>query len=75
MKLNAFTLAEVIIVVGIIGIIAELTIPTLMENVQEQQFKSAAKEAYSKAYQAFNQIKSDERGRQPLFFVWRRTNI
>ena len=61
-KLNAFTLAEIVIVVGIIGTIAALAIPNLMENVQEQQFKSAAKEAYSKAYQAFSQIKSDEGG-------------
>ncbi len=32
----AFTLAEVLVVLGIIGMIADLTIPTLMQNVQEK---------------------------------------
>ncbi len=62
LKSLAFTLAEVIIVVGIIGIIAELTIPQLMENVQEQEFKGAAKTAYSKAYQAIMQMKAEQGG-------------
>lgn len=33
----AFTLAEVIIVMGVIGIVAEVTIPTLVQKQQEQQ--------------------------------------
>lgn len=33
----AFTLAEVLIVVGIIGIVAEMTIPTLVQDMQERQ--------------------------------------
>lgn len=32
---TAFTLAEILIVVGIIGVVAELTIPTLISNVQK----------------------------------------
>lgn len=43
----AFTLAEVIIVMGIIGIIAEMTIPTLVKNVQRQQYISSVKKAYT----------------------------
>ena len=35
-KLFAFTLAEVLIVIGIIGIIAETTIPTLIDNTNKQ---------------------------------------
>lgn len=31
----AFTLAEVLIVIGIIGIVANLTIPSLMHDIQE----------------------------------------
>lgn len=58
---TAFTLAEVLIVVGIIGIIAETTIPTLINNVQEEDYKVAYKKAYSTAYQAWlNAYNKDE---------------
>jgi len=33
-----FTLAEVLIVVGIIGMIANMTIPTLMQDIQNETF-------------------------------------
>lgn len=59
---KAFTLAEVLITLGIIGIVAEITIPVLMQNVQDAQFKAAAKEAYSKVSQAIQQMKMDEGG-------------
>lgn len=36
LRLSAFTLAEVIIVLGIIGIVAEMTIPGLVASYQEQ---------------------------------------
>lgn len=55
----AFTLAEVLITLGIIGIVAEMTIPTLMQNVQDAQFRSAAKVAYSNASQVLTQMKND----------------
>ena len=45
-KLIAFTLAEVIIVVGIIGIIAQLTIPSLVANYQRKVFALGLKKAY-----------------------------
>lgn len=35
-KLTAFTLAEVLITLGIIGVIAEITIPVLIQNVQDE---------------------------------------
>lgn len=57
-KKIAFTLAEVLIVLGIVGIIAEMTIPTLVKNTQEQEYKVAYKKAFSVASQvvmkAFN---------------------
>lgn len=56
---KAFTLAEVLIVLGIIGIIAEMTIPTLMNNVQNQVFRTAYKKAYSMAAQALLQCSAD----------------
>lgn len=49
---KAFTLAEVLIVLGIIGIIAEMTIPELVENVQDMNYRIAWKKAYSVLSQA-----------------------
>jgi len=59
---HSFTLAEVLITLGIIGVVAAYTIPILMQNIQDQQFKEAAKEAYSKASQAIQQMKNDNGG-------------
>lgn len=49
---KAFTLAEVLIVIGIIGIVAELTIPELYANFQDQVYKTAFKKNYSELNQA-----------------------
>lgn len=43
MKKNGFTLAEVLITLAIIGVVATLTLPALMTNTAEQQAKSAFK--------------------------------
>ena len=42
-----FTLAEVLITLTIIGVIAALTIPTLMKKYEEQQILTGVKAAYS----------------------------
>ena len=44
---KAFTLAEVLITLTIIGVIAALTIPNLMSKWEDQHTVSAVKEAYS----------------------------
>jgi len=49
----AFTLAEVLIVLGIIGVVAEMTIPTLVQNTQETVTITSVKKAYSVLSQAF----------------------
>ena len=48
----AFTLAEVLITLGIIGIVAAMTIPTLIANYQKQQTVSKLKKFYSTINQA-----------------------
>ena len=55
---SAFTLAEVLITLGIIGVVASLTLPTLIQKQQEKiwinQFKSTysiLSQAYVRAYQ------------------------
>ena len=52
-KYLAFTLAEVLIVLGIIGIVAELTIPTLMQNTQQKVAVTQLKKAFSTLSQAY----------------------
>lgn len=52
----AFTLAEVLITLGIIGVIAESTIPTLVQNVKTQVYKTPTKKAYSVIDQATTTI-------------------
>ena len=43
----AFTLAEVLITLGIIGVVAALTLPTIIQNYQKQVTVNKLKKAYS----------------------------
>ena len=52
MNKKGFTLAEVLITLGIIGIIAAITMPTLINNSTELQFRSAFKKGLSSLNQA-----------------------
>lgn len=60
MKKNAFTLAEVLITLGIIGVVAAMTLPTVINNIQEKQYKSAFKKQYSVIAQALQLIFAKE---------------
>ncbi len=51
-KKNAFTLAEVLITLGIIGVVAALTMPSLIVKYQKQQTITKLKKAYSELNQA-----------------------
>lgn len=59
-KLQAFTLAEILIVLSIIGIVAALTIPTLVNKVQNQEYVTELKKAYSQLTNGFGQLLADE---------------
>lgn len=62
MKKNfGFTLAEVLITLGIIGIIAAMTIPTLLNNIETERFRSALKKTYSSISQVHLYIQSENR--------------
>lgn len=56
---KGFTLAEVLIVIGIIGMIANMTIPTLVQNVQEKTTVALLKKAYSTLSQAYTMTASE----------------
>ena len=49
---SAFTLAEVLITLGIIGVVAAMTMPTLINSTQGAQYKTAYKKALSVMSQA-----------------------
>ncbi|MDD3238016.1 MAG: type II secretion system protein [Candidatus Gastranaerophilales bacterium] len=52
---KAFTLAEVLITLVIIGVIAAMTIPSLLNNTNKEETKTAVKKAYSALSQAITQ--------------------
>ena len=56
---KAFTLSEVLITLAIIGIVASLTIPTLVNNYRKKQFETGLKKEYSVLLQALDMYKQD----------------
>ncbi|MCM1338441.1 MAG: type II secretion system GspH family protein [Muribaculaceae bacterium] len=52
-KIAAFTLAEVLVTLGVIGIVAALTIPSLMTNYKKKVTAIRLKEAYAIIKQAY----------------------
>ena len=52
----AFTLAEVLITLGIIGVVAALTLPSVVHNVQKVVLKNQFKRAYSNFYNAIKYV-------------------
>ena len=54
-----FTLAEVLITLVVIGVIAAMTIPTLINKTQNQEFVSRLKKTYSTLAQVTTQIVAD----------------
>lgn len=59
MKKKAFTLAEVLITLGIIGIVAAMTLPTLINKHQKKVLKTAFITSYSLLGQAISKLKAD----------------
>ncbi len=54
----AFTLAEVLITLGIIGIVAAMTLPSLTAKWQQRAIDSQFKRAYSNLYKAMTMMKA-----------------
>ncbi len=90
MKKNGFTLAEVLITLAIIGVVATLTLPALMTNTQEQQSKTGLKKGINTLteaaqmnqaiagfdYASFNETSTNDTESQSLFgLLANRTNI
>ena len=57
-KSSAFTLAEVSITLGIIGIVAAMTLPSLISKYQNKILANQAKKSYSMILNALNLTKA-----------------
>ena len=68
-KTSGFTLAEVLITLGIIGVVAALTIPMLLTKCQEQIIKNQLKKQYSVIQQALK-IVDNELDYTPSCYYW-----
>ena len=58
-KQYAFTLAEVLITLGIIGIVAAMTLPSLINNQRNKALQTALKKAYSRHSDALMLVKAE----------------
>ena len=56
---SAFTLAEVLITLGIIGLVAAMTLPTLVNKYQQKQSIAQLQKVYSVLNQAFRRSEAD----------------
>lgn len=63
MKRTGFTLAEVLITLGIIGVIAAMTLPTLLVNKQKSEFVEKTKKVYSTLEQTIKLAENDNGNR------------
>ncbi len=59
-KLAAFTLAEVLITLAIIGVVAALTIPTVITNYQKKMYVTQLKKSYNNLTNAFRTIMAND---------------
>ena len=59
-KKSAFTLAEVLITLGIIGVVAAITLPTLVANYQKQVWVNQLKKTYTTLNEGFKQMAASE---------------
>ena len=58
--MKGFTLAEVLITLGIIGVVAAITIPGLINNYKAERLHSKFLKTYSLLQQVFKQMQADE---------------
>lgn len=59
MKKNAFTLAEILITLGIIGVVAALTMPSLIQNYRKHVVETRLAKVYSVMNQAIKMTSAE----------------
>lgn len=70
MKNKAFTLAETLITLGIIGVVAALTIPGLINNYKAQKLHAKFLKTYSLLQQGFKQMEADDVSLDPATYPY-----
>ncbi|MCR4880709.1 MAG: type II secretion system GspH family protein [bacterium] len=60
MKKKAFTLAETLITLMVIGVVAVLTLPAMFQNYKDIKYKSAYKKMHSAIINGFNRMIAEE---------------
>ncbi|PWL77324.1 hypothetical protein DBY21_05240, partial [Candidatus Gastranaerophilales bacterium] len=56
---KAFTLSEVLITLGVIGIVAAMTLPAVINNSRNKQLEAGLKRSYSVLGQALNMYQAE----------------
>lgn len=64
-----FTLAEVLITLGIVGVVAALTIPSLINNYKAQRLRTQFLKSYSTIQQVFKQMEADDVSTDPTSYA------
>lgn len=59
-RTKAFTLAEIMVTLGVIGIVAAITIPGLVRNYQKNVYVTSAHKFYNELTQAFVRLLNDK---------------
>ena len=60
LRKTAFTLAEVLVTLGIIGVVSAMTVPTLMQNYQRQSYVTQLHKVYNELSQALLRYQTDK---------------
>lgn len=68
---KAFTLAEVLVTIGIIGVVAAMTLPSVISHYKKKVLLEQFRVAYSLLQQAYLKIELDL-GYTPACFYWRK---
>ena len=60
LKAPAFTLAEVLVTLGIIGVVSAMTVPSLMQNYQRQSYVTQLHKVYNELSQILVRYQNDK---------------
>ena len=69
MKKSGFTLSEVLLTLGIIGVVAAMTVPSLMNSTEDKKLAAAAKKAYNTLQNAITLNKLKQTSAQRILLV------